>query len=135
MGRIEEEYQDVLHNIESALVSVYREDEEMTDWEALKAVKGLIRAYTAEQRNRSQPNLKLTPAAEEAYEQVKFICDWRLGRAHFEDESGAPVDLGLEPLTVSEIIACLKRIRRSIEMWNKRGGRRGYFNYVDQFLP
>ncbi|GAB4274994.1 MAG: hypothetical protein Kow0080_23890 [Candidatus Promineifilaceae bacterium] len=38
-------------------------------------------------------------------------------------------------LTVSEIIACLKRIQRSIEMWQKEGGRRGYFEFINQFLP
>ncbi len=32
------------------------------------------------------------------------------------------------------MIACLKRIRSSIQLWNKEGGRRGYLNFVSQFV-
>lgn len=38
MEPFEEKYQDVLHNIETALVQSYREQDEMADWEALTAV-------------------------------------------------------------------------------------------------
>ncbi len=33
-----------------------------------------------------------------------------------------------------EMIACLHRILRSIELWQKEGGRRGYYNFVNQFI-
>jgi hypothetical protein len=131
----EKKYQDVLHNIEMALVQVYREQDEMTDWEALTAVNGLIRTYTAEQRSRTTPNLKLDELAQEAFDNVQFMCEWRLGRAHLEDETGQAIDMSMEPKTVSEIVACLKRIRKSIEMWQKESGRRGYFNIVSQIIP
>lgn len=135
MGKIEDDYMDVLHNIETALVLVYREEEEMTDWETLTAVKGLIRTYNAEERGRKAPNLRLRPLAQLAYDRVRTMCEWRLGRHNLTDESGEEVKLPMEHLTVSEILACLKRIRRSIEMWQKQGGRRGYFEFVDGFLP
>lgn len=46
--KLEEEYQDVLHNIETTLVQVYRERDELTDWEALTAVNNhrLPQAHT-----------------------------------------------------------------------------------------
>ncbi len=135
MEPFEEKYQDVLHNIETALVQVYRENDEMTDWEALTAVNNLIRTYNAVQRGRTAPNIKMDEFAQEAFDNVQFMCEWRLGRAHMEDESGQAIDPGMEPKTVAEIIACLKRIRKSIELWQKEGGRRGYFNFVSQFIP
>ena len=135
MKPFEEKYQDVLHNIETALVQVYREQDEMTDWEALTAVNGLIRTYTAEQRGRKAPNLRMDILTQAAYDNVQFMCEWRLGRAHLEGEAGQAFDMGMEPKTVSEIVACLKRIRKSIELWQKEGGRRGYFNFVSQFIP
>ncbi|HEX6385877.1 MAG TPA: hypothetical protein VF177_14500 [Anaerolineae bacterium] len=135
MGDFEEEYQDVLQNIEFALVQVYREHDDMTDWEAEQAINGLIRTYTAEERSRSEPNLRLQPLAEEAYDRVVAMCEWRLGRTQLVDESGEEVDLLIEPVTVSEMVDCLKRVRRSIQMWRKEGGRRGYFEFVGQFLP
>lgn len=134
MGEFEEEYQDILQNIEFALVQVYREHDDMTDWEAEQAINGLIRTYAAEERGRSEPNLRLQPLAEAAYDRVMAMCEWRLGRAQLVDESGEGVDLLMEPVTVSEMIDCLKRIRRSIQMWRKEGGRRGYFEFVGQFL-
>ena len=135
MEPFEEKYQDVLHNMETALVQAYREHDEMMDWDALTAVNGLIRTYTAEERSRKTPALKLAPLAQEAYDGLQYMCEWRLGRGHLEDGSGQVIDTGMEPKTVSEIVACLKRIRKSIELWQKEGGRRGYFNFVSQFLP
>ena len=135
MGDFEEQYQDVLQSIEFALVQVYRDHDEMTDWEAEQAINGLIRTYTAEERGRSEPNLRLQPLAEEAYERVMVMCEWRLGRTQLLDDAGKEVNLPVESITVSEILDCLKRIRRSIQMWRKEGGRRGYFDFVGGFLP
>ena len=135
MKEFEEEYQDVLHNIETALVQAYREHDEMTDWDALTAVNGLIRTYTAEERSRKTPTLRLAPLAQEAYDGVQLMCEWRLGRGHMADEAGQAIDMGIKPKTVAEIVACLKRIRKSIELWQKEGGRRGYFNFISQFIP
>jgi len=135
VGDFEEQYQDVLQSIEFALVQVYRDHDEMTDWEAEQAINGLIRTYTAEERGRSEPNLRLQPLAEEAYERVMVMCEWRLGRTQLLDDAGKEVNLPVESITVSEILDCLKRIRRSIQMWRKEGGRRGYFDFVGGFLP
>jgi len=43
--------------------------------------------------------------------------------------------LPVSSITLSEMVDCLKRIRRSIQMWRKEGGRRGYFDFVGGFLP
>lgn len=135
MGQFEEQYNDVLRSMELALVRVYRQDDEMVDWLALTAVNGLIRTYTAEQRGRSTPNLTLKPPAQQAYTGLKIVCDGWLGRGPVIDEAGQMAEVGEQALTPDELIACLKRIRRSIEMWQKEGGRRGYFEFIDQFLP
>ena len=46
----------------------------------------------------------------------------------------APVELDA-PLTAAELVLCLKRIRKSINFWNKQGGRQGYLEYVLEYLP
>lgn len=135
MGKLEEDYEDVLQNLEFALVSVYREDNEMTDWQALNAINGLIRTYTAETRKRTPPNLSLNEQAQLAYDRVKAMCDLRLGRSIRETADGLPLPMPGKPLSVDEILQCLKRIRRSIELWNKELGRRGYFDFAGKFLP
>lgn len=133
--KFEDKYLDVLHNIETALVHAYDEHKEMTDWETRDAVKALLRTYKAEARGRAAPSLQLKPLVQEAYDSVKIMCDWRLGRATILTEDGNPPKDLPPPKTLDEMIACLQRILRSIEMWQKEGGRRGYYNFVSGFVP
>ena len=134
MAKLEEEFEDVLQNLEFALVQVYRVHEEMTDWQAETAVASLIRTYTAEERGRKPPNLRLKPLEQEAYDNVQAMCELRLGRSQLKDDSGEELGLLGEPIAVSDLVLCLKRIRKSIQLWRKEGGRRGYFEFVEQFL-
>ena len=39
-----------------------------------------------------------------------------------------------EPVTRDEIIACLKRVRKSIHLWTREGGRQGYLTFVSRFI-
>lgn len=141
MGRVEDEYIDVLQNIEFALVATYQEHPEMTDWDAMEAVKGLIRTYKAERDGRPAPPLRLGPLAREAYDAVQVMCEWRLGRRPLELEretekgrEAFTLDVGEGAITLDEMIACLQRVLNSIERWNKQLGRRGYFDFVSQFF-
>lgn len=129
-----DQYQDVLHNIEFGLMQTYRAHDDMTDFEAHEAISALIRAYQGEIQNRAVPKLRLTILSQEAYDNVRMVCDFHLGRAALLTKSGNPANVPLTPKRVDEIIACLKRIRRSIEMWNKELGRRGYFEFVKDFV-
>ena len=134
MAKFDKRYADVLQNIEFALMQTYREHAEMTDWEARDAVKGLIRTYQAEIRGQPAPKLRLNSLAQEAYDAVKAVVDWRLGRAGALVPVGQPIDVPMTPKTADEIIACLKTILSSIELWQKERGRRGYFDFVSQFV-
>jgi len=131
----EERYQDVLQNIEVGIVRVYQDHPEMTDWEALAAIEALLRTYRAEARGRQAAPPSLDPLADEVYDFVESMCEWRLGREMpFSNKKGEPVDFSMEPITLDEIIACLKRVRKSINRWNRRGGRRGYLTFVSRFV-
>ncbi|MCS6908994.1 MAG: hypothetical protein NZM11_00255 [Anaerolineales bacterium] len=134
MTEFEENHIDVLQNIESGIVQVYRSNPQLLDVDVEHALEGLIRAYQAEVRGRAAPAVRLSPPAQQVYETVKAVCDWRLGREHLYDDAGRPVDVGLTPLTPEEIVACLKRIRKSVTLWTKERGRRGYLSYIIQFI-
>jgi hypothetical protein len=113
---------------------VYREHREMTNWRAESAVEAPIRAYDRETTGRQVTHRPLDPLAEEAFVIMKAMCEWRLGRESVYDEEGEPVRLPGEALSPGEIIACLKRIRKSIRYWTGRAGRQGYLRYVDLFI-
>jgi hypothetical protein len=135
MSTFEEQYNDPLRSMEIALVQTYRTAENMTDWETLNALNALIRQYTAVQRRRQPPHIPLSPLAQQSHDELKLVCDGWLGRAPVVDEAGQIADLGDNALSLQEVIDCLKRLRKSVEMWQKKGGRRGYFEFVNGFLP
>jgi hypothetical protein len=131
----EDQYLDVLQNIEFAIIRVARQHPDMTDWQTLAAIEALVRVYRAEAAGQEPRPARLTPLGQEVFDAVHAICEWRLGRNDLLDDEGNPVDLSVRHLEVDEIVACLQRIRRSIQRWTKQGGRQGYLTFIDQFLP
>ena len=129
-----EQHLDILQNIEFALVEAYNRNPNLTDTGAMYAVETLIKVYTGELRGREIALPELKPEERDAYDAAKAMCDFRLGRTPMEDESGEKGDAGPDLLTLEEIGACLKRVLKSINTWYKRGGRRGYYEYVRQFI-
>jgi len=136
--KVEEKFLDVLQNIEFALVGVDREHEKLTDYGADYALENLIKQYTSELLGRTPPPLpNFPPHEQQAYDSVRAICEWRLGRADAKDASQRRADLGEPialPVALEDMIACLKRIRSSIQLWTKKLGRRGYYEFVKGYV-
>ncbi len=130
----EDRYMDVLQNIESAIVGTYRQHPELSDRNVKDVLDVLIRSYQIEARGHSLPAPRFSSPTKELYENVRSMCNWRLGKESLTDEGGQPLELEMSPKTINEIIACLKRIRLSLKT-HKSGGRRGYLDFVSQFVP
>jgi hypothetical protein len=128
---IEDEYLDVLQNIEFAIVSVFREHNDLRDSNVMHSLDALIDLYRAESRGHKLKEYKLPEKETQVFEGVKSMCELRLGRG---DLNAQIPDMFGEPKTIEDIIACLRKIRRSVERWNKRGGQQGYLRFVSQFI-
>jgi hypothetical protein len=125
---LEDEYPDILQNIEFAIISVYREKNDFYDFSVMRALDALIEVYSTELRGRIPKTFQLPEPESLIFERTKAICEMRLGR-----NKDAQALLGdAKPLDV--IFACLKKIRKSVDRWNKRGGRRGYLQFASQFI-
>src|SRR5438309_945887 len=122
MPTIEDQYLDVLQNIEFAIVSVYREHPDMLDSEVEKALNTVLLDYQAEKQQRTPHNPTLGTLPEMLYVRVKQMCEWRLGRATLESSKGVQGLDQLPPRSLDEVIACLKRIRKSVRTWNRQAG-------------
>jgi hypothetical protein len=129
----EEQYLDVLHNIESGITLVYRRQPELVDFDVDNALNALVRHYGAEIQQRAAPPARLTPLAQAVYDSVLVMCEWRLGRAEMGPAKGGAMIPMPEPITTDEIVACLKRIRKSVQRWTKEGGRRGYLTFIEDY--
>jgi len=78
---------------------------------------------------------RLNPLAQAVYDSVRVMCEWRLGRGEIvTDKDGASLPQP-PPIRTDEIVACLKRVRKSVQYWNKEGGRRGYLTFVEEYVP
>jgi hypothetical protein len=54
--------------------------------------------------------------------------EWRTGRS-----SGS--ELGeVTPIPLEDMVACLRKLRKSVDFWTKRGGRQGYMQYIEQYV-
>ena len=128
----EDQYLDVLQNIEFAIISVYREQPGFAGLGRPAGHRGIARSATV-QRLAARPRTPVTLPETEAqlFARVQEFCELRLGRGGL---GMAPERLPAQDKTVEEIVACLRRIRKSVERWNKRGGQQGYVTFVSQFI-
>jgi hypothetical protein len=129
-----QDHLDILQNIEFAIVQAYRENEELIDHNVNKVIEGLMRGYQAELKGRKPPTLRFSESEQQLFEQVKPICEWRLGRRDNPQAADGEEVPNPELVPTDIIIACLKRIRRSISLWTKERGKRGYLDYIQNFL-
>lgn len=125
--KVEEEYQDVLQNIESAIVTVYRKHTTISDSSVIRVLEAVIDRYVAEDIGREPRKTSFSEDENQLFDVVKSVCDMRLGRQPIEA-------VNAEPTTKDEILQCLKRILKSVNKWNKRGGLHGYLRFVSQYV-
>ncbi len=133
MAFVEEDYLMVLQNLEFAYVTCYKNNAKMNDHAALFVVDQLIKSYNAETQGRTYSPSGLQQHEQEAFDSVKAMCEFNLGRQALGYGDDA-VNIPEGQLTVEELLACLKRIKKSIEFWQKRGGRRQYFEFISGFV-
>jgi hypothetical protein len=129
--KVEDEFFDVLQNLEWTIVNEFRQDPTVLDLDARDAAHALVRHYEAESESRSAPGARLSDRARRIFDAVRPICEWRLGRAPAPHKSPSELD---KTLTAAELVLCLKRIRKSIDYWTKEGGRQGYLNFVSEYV-
>ncbi len=130
MKNVDDSKLDVLQNIEFAIIEVYRADPSVLDVDAKDAVDALVRHYHAEEVQHAPPARRVGERAERVFLSVQSICEWRLGRSAMADETEGPAGM-----PVAELVKALRKIQKSIPFWTSGGGRRGYLNFIGQFLP
>ena len=84
--RVEDEYTDVLQNIEYTIVDTYRHYRDLTDYDVLRALEVLMDDYAGENIGRPPRSVRLSDRERALVDEIRKFCEWRLGRAD------APVD-------------------------------------------
>jgi len=120
----EEEYFDVLRAIETQIYTAYSDNPDLLDFNVDKALNGLVRTLQSEQRGKKAPNLKLKSDEQTIYKLLQSLANLYLGKDDIKPD---------QLLTTDEMIACFKRIQRSIKLMSDQG-RQGYVNFIKQFF-
>ena len=102
----------------------------MTDHVASRAYEAAYELYRAEGRGREGKPCPLTGLDLEAFEAVKAICEFRLGRGPVRNEGTEAA----APIPLADLCECLNELRKSVERHTKQGGRQGCLAFIDQFL-
>jgi hypothetical protein len=131
---VEDQYLDVLQNIEFAIVSTYRDHPGMVDAHVIRALEAVIDCYRAEMAGRPPGEFSSSPVEAALYGAIWCMCEWRLGRNPPDGAGAAEQGPTPEPRRVDEIVLCLKRILKSVNKWNKSGGQRGYLTFIVQYV-
>ena len=76
----EEDYQDVLQNLEATIIMFWQENPDLIDAEVETALDWLIRLYNAQIQGRSFSR-PLRGISRKVADSVKVLCDFWLGRS------------------------------------------------------
>jgi hypothetical protein len=131
MSALEVTHLDVLQNIERSIVAVHRQSVQLSDYDIMRALDALIALYRAESRGHVPKQANLEDPEAIIFERVKAVCEWRIGRAEMPGDS---VLFSGPEYSVDEILDCLRKVRKSVERWNKHGGPKGYLNFVSDYV-
>lgn len=132
---LEERYMDVLQNIEFAIVGVHKRTPLLVDFNVENALSALINHYQAQMRGVAPRPARLNERSQEVYEAVQAMCEWRLGKENILATEAGESFPAPEPVSIDVILACLKRVRKSVQRWNQKGGRQGYLTFIRRFIP
>lgn len=130
----EDQYMDVLYNIETSILSVYRDNPDLSDYSVISSLEALIDNYKGEEIGRPPRKFNLSDVELNILDNVHQACEWHLGRIPVISALDNKEMFIATPITVEEIILCLKRIIKSAKLWNKEGGRQGYLEFIDEHV-
>jgi hypothetical protein len=122
----ETRYEGLLYAIEAPIVTLHRRHPELLDYDVEAALDALIARYAAEQRGRPAEDRPLPGLRQAVLDAVRPGCERWLGR-----ESPSP----REPVSLEVVTACLKKVRKSVQRWNREGGRQGYLRFILLHVP
>lgn len=129
---VTEEYADVLYLLETLIVSAGESDESFLDLQILDALENTRRWFAAELAGRTFKPQLFDRRSTDLFSGLRAAGQILLGREAPEIRLAEG-----EPRVISPdaLLACLKRIEKSAKLWNERGGRRGYIEFIANALP
>ncbi len=150
MTSFEDDYIDILQSIETFVVEFYTAHPDLNDYQVDKVYEALIRLYKSQVVLFPPTGVRLTDVELELALNIKKITDWYILGMPLDGDSSEEEDIPegvvsvdlpgtselfeAQPVPAAEMVACFKRLRKSVKHWGKEGGRQGYLNYIKPFI-
>lgn len=123
----------VLRELESTIVDTWSRHAELNDYTAGRAYEAAFHHYRARLRNHPPKPPDLRGLDLETFNALQKACEQLLasGAAPLKGTSeGDP-----KPVSQEKLVEYLRELGRSVERHTKAGGRRGYLEFVRQYIP
>jgi hypothetical protein len=120
----EEDYQDVLMNIEMPVLALFGQHPELLDLHVDEGLGALASRYKAEEQGKEIYPPRVKGLALSVFEAVQISTELMLGRPQQVTET----------VSLDVLLACLARIRKSVRMWTKERGSRGYLTFIQEMM-
>mgnify|MGYP001083488105 CR=1 FL=1 len=128
-------YVGILLHLENAIHEIAYANKEISDGQIELALERLIRHFQTEAGGREPRPTRLGAGSQQVFDGTMIAAELLLGHAEASvAETREPLAIGNESISHGELIACLKRLRKSVRFWSRQGGRRGYVSYIHNFL-
>lgn len=115
----------MLRALELTIRDTYQHKPDLTDHNVRKVLDSHINVLQAEIKDRKPREVRLSAVERELHRALKQVVWLFLGRD--------PATPSPQPVTREEMLACLKRIQRSVDQMSKQG-RQGYVHFIDSFF-
>jgi hypothetical protein len=125
---VEEKFMDVLQNIESEVVRAWRKNPAMADYAVARVYEEATAYYAAVAQAQAPKPVPLSGSDLRLFQSVQEAADRRLAGFTLPDGSK------IEPIAAGDLVDCFKRLRKSVDRWNRTGGRQGYLSLVAQYV-
>ena len=126
------EYEALLMDIETSIIHLHRR-QPLVDYDVMEALEALITAFKQISQEREPQVPRLSERAGQVYGNVLEVCIRRMGTEGVSPDRGELPE-GDRAYSAAEILACLKRILKSVIKWNKGFGRLGYLTFVGKHI-
>lgn len=121
-----------LKELESTALRIWSGHGEMTDYTAGRAYDAAYQLYRARLRGHDPKPPALTGLDLETFNAVQGVCE-KLLTAGAQPFKGM-LNRNLPPPTLEKLVEYLHELHRSVERHTKSGGRRGYLEFLKNYI-
>jgi hypothetical protein len=128
-----EEDLPALRELESTSLGVWKSHPEMTDHAVARAYEAGFQLYRARLRGQEPKPPGLSGFDLEYFQTVCAVCE-KILASGADPVKGMP-NGNTNPVKLEKLVEYLRELTRSVERHTKLGGRCGYLEFVQKFIP